>query len=63
MTSLVQELTELMASRPLGACRRTRRVAGAAEETVVRTRRVTAAANFIFAVWKERLLFETKVDM
>jgi hypothetical protein len=35
-------------------------VAGAAEERVVRARRVAAAVTFIFAVGKERLLVKRK---
>ena len=35
-------------------------MAGAAEERVVRTRRVAAAVTFIFAFGKERLLVEKK---
>jgi hypothetical protein len=63
VTSLVQLLTELMTSRPLGACRRTRRLAvGAAEERVVRARRVAAAAvTFILAGWNE-WIFATKSE-
>src|SRR5271154_1649369 len=49
-----------MTSRPLGACRRTRRVAGAAEQRVVRARRVVAAVTFIFAVGKKGFLLKRK---
>jgi len=69
LMSLVQELTELMTSMPLGVCRRKRLVVGAAEERVVRARRVAAAVTFILLFFSllfglERMAFPEKaVDM